>query len=327
MHLDHRFRELGEVLLRDRLEPLEPPRAGELLAGDLQGRVHDLALLRRAGDPDAPPLVVALAFGPDARRPDALLQRADGLGRRELDPLRLCLTLRHREDHLRRPEGDPPRAHRLAEERPRPELAREPGEAERSARLDVQDLPRVVAEPEAELGEPVAELQRSEPVGDREVERRACAGRLREPPLALVGLPLAAAKPLPELRPRQRPELHRRRREARAVLVGRLAGQQDRGKGGAHDRKIARRSDRSGRSPRPLWPQRTPLPVTYQAIASVPRAGAAARASRSGPSTIDGRLQMPPPAGAPTSIPDPRLGVNRAIASRCGIASSFAILL
>jgi hypothetical protein len=86
-----------------------------------------------------------------------------------------------------------------------------------------------------ELGQPIAGAQRREPFRDGEVERRPGAGRLREPALAVVRFALTAPEPLPQLPPRVRPELERRRRETGAVLGGRLAGHRDLDDRGIHD--------------------------------------------------------------------------------------------
>jgi len=94
---------------------------------------------------------------------------------------------------------------------------------------DVEDLPGVVVEVVAQLGQPVALAKRMEPLRDGEVEAAACPRRRSEERLAPVPLRLALPEPGVQLGGRQRLELHPRRGMARLPLLGGFESHRDRG--------------------------------------------------------------------------------------------------
>jgi len=176
----------AQVLLRHRLEPPPPRRGGtQHLARHREGPIDLGAVLRVdvCAEP-VPGLLIVVGRTIAARRD---LQLADGLDPCARDPSGLGLAQRHRQDGLRPPHGDLPRAHRRVEQRAHPELPRQPGHVLGSAPRDPQHLPPVVRHGRvAEHRQPIALVQLVQPLTDGQVHGPAGPGQPRQQQLRLL---------------------------------------------------------------------------------------------------------------------------------------------
>ena len=226
-------RELAEVLLRERLQLLDPGRARQLLAGGRERLVDDQSLVRRQMRAQLDPLLLA-AVRLRPRHANRLLQLPDCLHAGALDPESLGLADRDRQHRLRRTDPHAPRPQRAPEQRTRPQPRPEPGEVLGGALPEVEDLAGVVVEMIAQLREPLPLPERVEPFADREIQSAPGPRRPGEEMLACVRLRLPAAEPRLELGPGERQELERRRRVADQRGVGRHRVRFNRGERGLH---------------------------------------------------------------------------------------------
>jgi hypothetical protein len=203
-------RELGLLEVGERPQPLEREL---LLARFAQGRAPpDLLLevgpLLDGARRQAEPLLHVVAEGGEALEP--------------VDAGALQLARGPAQDAV--PGGaerDLPEPQRLAEQRQLPELLGEPDALQGRPRLEVEALPGVVVEAEADLQEPVALRHREEPLGDGQVEGAVDGGGRQDPALELRVEAGALVDELIEvgaLEVRQLDE--RRRHEAGAARLG-----------------------------------------------------------------------------------------------------------
>jgi hypothetical protein len=204
-------RELGEVLLRERLQLLDAGRARQLLAGGRERLVDDEPLVRRQMRAQPHPLLLAVVRV-RPRRADGRLQLPDRLHAGALDPQRLGLADGDRQHRLRRTDPDAPGPQRVPEQRTRAQPSAEPGEVLGGALPEVEDLAGVVVEVIAQLREPVPLPERVESLADLEIQCASGSRRPGEEMLACVRLGLPTAEPRLEFGPGERRQLERRRR-------------------------------------------------------------------------------------------------------------------
>jgi hypothetical protein len=162
------------------------------LPGERERLVDGGSLLGREGDREPVPeagLVFRIrrwrtVIRRRPRRLHRLGERADGLRARPLDPARLVLALRHREDGLRLPRRELSRADRGGEDGAGPELPRQPGHLPGGARGDPERLAGVVVDAGwPERHDEIPHGERIERLADGDVERAAPARHPGEEPV------------------------------------------------------------------------------------------------------------------------------------------------
>src|SRR5438132_1454169 len=141
-------------------------------SGEPQPLVDDRPLLGQDLRAEVDPLLV-VGIG---RRLHFGLERSDRLPLRNEDPPGLVVAHRHWRDDFRFARGQLPPPHRLSHERPVLEPAGQPRHLHRSARIDPQLLPGVVADVGvAQVHRPASDGQRVQALADGDVETAVTA--------------------------------------------------------------------------------------------------------------------------------------------------------
>jgi hypothetical protein len=174
---------IAEILLTERFQPLPlRGRRSEHLPGNLQRLVHQASLLGRHLEADARVLLFVVGSFPHGS-----LQAAHRFAPCPRDPPRLDFSARDRQHRFRLTQAHLAVAHRVPEQRPLPQPARQPCHLLRRARGDAQPLARIVADAGVvEAHRSIADRERVEPLPDGNVQRAAPPGHTHQKSVQLT---------------------------------------------------------------------------------------------------------------------------------------------